>query len=183
MMVILQSIAALLISTLLNLFIWAVVIRFVLALSRADFYNQFSQFIVKITNPIIVPLRRLIPSVGKIDTASIVLALVLIVIKLMLLKLIGINVNDIALLPFETIAEFIRTVIYLYIIALILQMVISWIGNSASSPLTSILYSLTNPILRPIRNVIPTVGVIDFSPMAALLGLNILLIIVNGFGV
>ena len=133
MMVILQSIAALLISTLLNLFIWAVVIRFVLALSRADFYNQFSQFIVKITNPIIVPLRRLIPSVGKIDTASIVLALVLIVIKLMLLKLIGINVNDIALLPFETIAEFIRTVIYLYIIALILQMVISWIGNSASS--------------------------------------------------
>ena len=70
----LQNVGVFLVQTLFSLYIGAVLIRFLLALSRANFYNPLSQFLVKITNPVLVPLRRLIPAIGKLDTAAIVLA-------------------------------------------------------------------------------------------------------------
>lgn len=178
----LQKIGVFLVDTLFSLYIGAVVIRFVLALSRADFHNPFSQMIVKVTNPTLLPLRRFIPSLGKIDTSAIVLAISLIIIKMFLiLAMRGAGIDFVSLFIFAVI-ELLRTIIWIYIIALIIQMVLSWVGNSQGNPLTPILYSLIDPILRPIRNVVPMIGMIDFSPMVAVLGLNILRIIVNGFG-
>ena len=179
----LQHIGIFLVDTLFSLYIGAVIIRFLLALSRADFYNQISQVIVKVTNPTLVPLRRLIPAMGKIDTAAIVLAVSLIIIKTFLIVIMqGGGVGFIGLLVYA-IVELLRTIIWIYIIALILQAVMSWVGNSHGNPFSSILYSLTNPILKPIRNVVPMIGMIDLSPMVAILGLNILLIVLDGFGV
>lgn len=178
----LQNIGIFLIDTLFTLYIYAVVIRFILALSRADFYNDISQFIVKVTNPVLVPVRRIIPSMGKLDTATIVLALALVFIKAFLIIAInGTSLNFVGLL-FYSIIELIRIIIWMYIIALILQAVMSWFGNSHGNPFASILHSLTAPILKPIRNVVPMIGMLDLSPMVAIIGLNVLLIIVNGFG-
>ena len=179
----LQNIGIFLVDTLFTLYIYAVVIRFLLALSRADFYNQISQFIVKITNPLLVPIRRIIPPVGKLDTATIVLALALVFSKAFLITILAGGTLSFGVLFFYTIIELIRVIIWMYIIALVLQAIMSWVGNTYGNPLSSILNSLTNPILAPIRNVVPMVGMIDLSPMVAILGLNILLIIVNGFGI
>lgn len=179
-MSILQNIGIFLVDTAFTLYIYAVILRFVLAMSRADFYNPISQTIVTITNPVLIPLRRMIPAMGKIDTAAVVLALALIFTKRLLILLMqGTSVSFIGLV-FYAIIELLRTVIWLYIIAIILQAVMSWFGNSYGNPFASILNSLVEPVLRPIRNVVPNIGMIDISPMIAILGLNILLIILDG---
>lgn len=175
-----QQIATFLVDTLFSLYIAAIVIRFLLAMVRADFYNPFSQTLVKVTNPALVPLRRIIPAIGKIDTSAIVLALLLIMIKTALLLLIvGKEIPGVYLVWYSLI-EFAKLIIWIFIIAMIVQAIMSWVGNTHGNPLTNILYHLTNPILRPIRNVMPNLGMIDISPMVATIGLYVILIILEG---
>lgn len=176
----LQQIAVFLVDTIFSLYIAAIVIRFLLALVKADFYNPISQALVTITNPTLIPLRRLIPAIGKIDTAAIVLALILIMMKLTLLMLIikggmpGLSLIWVALI------ELAQLIIWIYIIAMILLAVMSWVGNTYGNPLVSILYKLTEPLLRPVRSVIPPISGLDLSPLVATMGLYIVLIILNG---
>jgi len=175
-----QQIAAFLVDTLFSLYIAAIVIRFMLAMVRADFYNPLSQALVKITNPALVPLRRIIPAIGKVDTAAIVLALLLIMIKTALLLLIvGKEIPGIYLI-WHSLIEFAKLIIWIFIIAMILQAVMSWVGNSYGNPLANILHNLTNPVLRPIRKVVPSLGMIDISPMIATIGLYVILIVLEG---
>jgi len=75
--------------------------------------------------------------------------------------------------------ELIKTIIWVYIFALIIQAIISWVGNTQGNPLIPLVNSLTNPLLKPIRKVVPLIGMMDLSPLVAILGLNILLIIVT----
>ncbi|MDD5391574.1 MAG: YggT family protein [Thiothrix sp.] len=178
----LQNVGIFLVGTLFSLYIGAVVIRFLLAWSRANFYNPLSQFLVKITNPLLVPLRRMIPPAGKVDTAAIVLALGLTVIQVLLLVgLMGKPVSLIGIVLYA-VFELLRTVIHIYIFALIVQAVMSWVGNSYGNPLADVLNSLTEPLLRPIRRVVPVIGMVDLAPMAALLLLYIVLIVLQSYG-
>lgn len=171
----LQNIGFFLVNTLFSLYIGAVILRFLLAWVRASFYNPISQFLVKITNPVLAPLRRVIPATGKIDTAAIALALALTVIKLVLLNMLGYNNNII----FGAILDLLETVIHIYIFALIVQAIMSWVGNSYGNPLADLLHSLTEPLLRPVRQVVPVIGMIDLSPMIAVLILYVILIALN----
>lgn len=178
----LQNVGVFLVETLFSLYIGAILIRFLLAWSRANFYNPLSQFLVKITNPVLAPLRRLIPAIGKLDTAAIVLALGLMVIKVfLLLGLQGSGANPPVVLIYSVV-ELLKMVINIYIFALIIQAVLSWVGNSYGNPMADILNSLTDPILRPIRNIVPTIGMIDLSPMVAILLLYVVLILLQSFG-
>lgn len=169
----LQNIGIFLINTLFSLYIGAVVLRFLLASVRASFYNPLSQFLVNITNPVLVPLRRIIPAAGKLDTAAVVLALILSMVKLTLLTLLGGGSGSIII---RSIFDLLETVIHIYIFALIVQAVMSWVGNTYGNPLADLLHSLTEPLLRPIRQFVPAIGMIDLSPMVALLLLYIILI-------
>ena len=174
-----QEIALFLTNTLLSIYISLIMIRVLLALLRADFYNPISQTIVRFTNPPLVFLRRIIPPVGKFDSAAIVLMLVLQYFELWLRTLIMGH----AALIIVTILELIRLNIWIFIIALIVQALLSWINPGMyhlQNPMAGILNSLTAPILRPIRQMLPRTGMIDFSPMLAIILLYILLIIVNG---
>ncbi len=176
---VLQQIGVLLIDTLFSLYIGAVIVRMLLGYAGANFYNPLSQFLVKITNPVLVPLRRFIPSIGKIDTAAIVLALGLTILKIILLSLVlTANVNIISIF-FASIIDIIKVIIWVYIIALLLQAVMSWIGSAHGNHVAPLVHSLTTPILRPIRNIVPNIGALDLSPLVAILILNILLIIVE----
>lgn len=178
----LQNVGVFLVDTLFTLYIGAVLIRFLLALARANFYNPLSQFLVKITNPVLAPLRRLIPPLGKLDTAAVVLALGLMILKVFLLVGIqGDSVNFVTVVVFSVV-ELLRMVINIYIFALIIQAVLSWVGNSYGNPLADLLNSMTDPILRPIRSVVPTIGMVDLSPMVAILLLYVVLIVLRSIG-
>lgn len=178
----LQNVGVFLVDTLFTLYIGAILIRFLLALARANFYNPLSQFLVKITNPVLAPLRRLIPPLGKLDTAAVVLALGLMILKVFLLVGIqGDSVNFVTVIVFSVV-ELLRMVINIYIFALIIQAVLSWVGNSYGNPLADLLNSMTDPLLRPIRRVVPTIGMVDLSPMVAILLLYVVLIVLRSIG-
>jgi len=174
-----SQIALFLIEAVFSLYIGAVVVRLLLGFARANFHNPLSQFLVKVTNPVLVPMRRFIPSIGKIDTSAVVLAYGLTIIKVSLLYLI---IRGAVMFPESLLiaaGELVKTIIWVYLIALILQAVISWVGSAQGNPIAPLIHSLTNPIVRPIRKVVPTIGMMDLSPLVAILGLNVLLIVVS----
>ncbi|WGZ95004.1 MAG: YggT family protein [Candidatus Thiothrix putei] len=178
----LQNIGIFLVEVLFSFYIGAILIRFLLALSRANFYNPLSQSLVKITNPALVPLRRIIPAIGKLDTAAIVLALGLKIIQTLLLVALQGSEVSLPVVFVYAVIDLLRTVIYIYLFALVIQAVLSWVGNSHGNPLADILHSLTEPLLRPLRQFVPVMGMIDFTPMAAMLLLYIVLIVLQSFG-
>jgi len=174
-----SQIAVFLVEVLFSLYIVAVVIRLLLGFARASFHNPLSQFLVKVTNPVLVPLRRFIPAIGSIDTSAVLLAYGLTLVKISLLFLISRGAIMFPESLFIAFGDLLKTIIWVYIIALILQAVISWVGSAQGNPVSPLINSLTNPILRPIRKFVPLIGMMDLSPLVAILGLNILLIIVQ----
>ena len=174
----LQEILVFLIDTLFNLYISFLVIRMLLGLARADFYNPVSQFLVKITNPVIKPLRRFVPAIGKIDTATIVAIVGLKVIELFLLSVVAGGSFSGSFLPF-VIGGLLEMIVWVYIIAIIIQVVVSWLGNTHGNPVIPLINSLTEPLVRPVRKVIPPIAMIDLSPMVVIILLQVSLILIR----
>jgi YggT family protein len=161
--------AVYLIDTAFTLYVLMVLLRFLLQLARADFYNPVCQFLVRATNPPLRPLRRIIPGLGGVDLASVVLLIALQMAGLWLANLAGaqaINTGGLFVLSIEQLLQLTLNVL---LIAIILQVVMSWINPGAYNPLTSILYSLTEPLLRPVRHLLPVVSGLDFSPLVVLI--------------
>jgi len=173
-----------LIHVLFTSYIYAVIIRMLLGLTRADFYNPFSQFILSITNPVLTPLRKLLPSIGGVDTSAIVLILVLKFIELAARSfLIGKQVLLTSLIV-PSIFGALNQVVNIFIFAIIILVVISWLAphmHGQSNPITPILRSLTEPLIRPARKLIPPVGIFDLSTFVVLLGLYCIKILLHSF--
>jgi len=168
-----------LITTLFSLYILAVMLRFLLGAVSADFYNPVSQFLVRITNPVLAPMRRIIPSVGKYDTSALLLMLLLQIVSLVLMVLLrGSSVSIMALLLFA-VAELVLLLINIFIFSILVQVVLSWINPGTYTPVGALLQSLTNPILAPIQRIIPPVSGIDLSPLFALIGLQVLKMLIH----
>jgi len=163
-----------LVQVLFGAYILVVLLRFLLQWFRADFYNPISQFIVKVTTPVLHPLRRIVPGVGGIDFSSIVLLWLLKTAELTLTLLMASgNFHPLGALLWS-IPALIALLINVFIFAILIQVVISWVNPGAYNPATSLLYSLTEPLLRPARRLIPPIGGLDLSPMAAMIGLYLL---------
>jgi YggT family protein len=163
-----------LIDTLFSIYIAIMLLRFILQQVGADFYNPISQFVVKATQPLVTPARRFIPSIKKIDTASFVLVLALIIIKLALLFTIaGYPVNLIQLVV-NSLRDLLSLSFDIFIVALFVQAILSWVNPDPYNPISSLLSSLTWPILKPIRKHVPPVGGLDLSTLVALIGLMFL---------
>ena len=171
----------LVINTLFDLYILLVLLRFLLQMLRADFYNPVSQFIVKLTNYPLKMLRRVIPSIGGQDTPAIVLCLVLIYAKFLLLRLLSIpavqiggvmapitGVSYAGLLVF-CIADLIALTLTVFLIAVIIEVILSWINPGQYNPIIGLVHKLSNPVLKPIRKFIPALGGLDLSPLFATL--------------
>ena len=162
-----------LIDTLFSLYILAIVLRFLLQWTRADFYNPISQFLVKITHPPLKQLRRFIPSVGKIDTSSIVLALVLqMAADFSILALKGMMIN-IAALIILSFSQLVSLLINVFVFAVFARAILSWFDPGNYNSASSLLQSLTEPLLNMCRKVIPDLGGIDLSPLVALVILQV----------
>ena len=170
-----------LIELLFGLYILAVMLRLLLQLARANFYNPLSQFLVQITNPPLVPLRRVIPGLGGIDVASVVLLLSLQMLELVLIAAItpGQGSLPIASLLVLSLARLLRLVIYIYLVSIFIQIILSWVRPGDHSTLTGLLYSLNDPLLAPARRLVPPISGLDLSPIlvVVLLQLTLMLIV------
>jgi YggT family protein len=168
-----------LVSTIVDLYVTAILLRLLLQWVRADFYNPLSQFLVKITNPVLVPARRIIPSIGRLDTASVVVMLLLELLQLTLISLIGQTEYGFQFLLFFAIRKLLVALLMTYFVLIIARVIISWIANQSRHPLIPLVYQLTEPVLRPFSRLIPPIGGIDLSPLFALIGLRFLLLLLG----
>jgi YggT family protein len=167
-----------LISTLFSLYILAVMLRFILGAVRADFYNPVSQFLVRITNPLLVPMRRIIPSFRQYDTSALLLMLLLQLVSLVIVVMLrGVSVSFITLL-LAAIGELVVLTFNVFIFAIVIQVILSWINPGTYNPVNALLYSITRPVMGPIQRLIPPVSGIDLSPLVALIGLQVLKMLV-----
>jgi YggT family protein len=160
-----------LISTLFDLYIVILVLRFLLQQVRADFYNPISQFIVKATAPVVTPARRLIPGFAGIDFATIMVVIVFIALKLFILSALTGQSPAVVSLLLTGLIDFISLLFNIFIFAIIVQAILSWVNPDPYNPVSRILFSITEPLLRPFRRLIPPVGGLDLSPLFALIAL------------
>ena len=167
-----------LVETLFNLYLMVVILRLWLQFVRADFYNPMSQFIVKATHPFVGPLRRVIPSIGRFDTATFVLAFLVASIKLVVFSLMlsgGIDLIGISILA---VIDIIKETLSLMFWVLILRAILSWVSQG-QSPVDYVLYQLTEPFLAPIRRIIPPIGGLDLSVLIAIIALQFLQLLIQ----
>ncbi|HSC69651.1 MAG TPA: YggT family protein [Cellvibrio sp.] len=163
--------------TLLSLFLVIVVLRFLLQLVRADFYNPVSQAIVKITMPLLKPLRRIIPSIGPIDTASIVLILLVQLLSTFILALIvgvvGVMANPLMVITWGFVGA-LTVISGIFFWCMIISIIGSFIAPFSHHPLLVLANQIIDPLARPIRKIIPPLGgMLDISPIIILLGLKV----------
>ncbi len=151
-------------------------LRFILQLVRADFYNPLCQFTVKATQPLLAPLRRIIPSVAGIDLAGLVLVLALqFLLIVILLSLTGFPV--VQLLPqilIWTLIIVAGLVLKIFFFALIVSVILSWIAPGSHNPGAQLTQQICEPLLAPIRNLLPNLGGLDISPIFAFITINLL---------
>ncbi|MEJ2575907.1 MAG: YggT family protein [Gammaproteobacteria bacterium] len=151
-----------------------VVLRFLLQLVRADFYNPLSQFIVKATTPALKPLRRVIPGVGGVDLSSLLLAWLLKTVEFLLIYLV--KGFGFLLLPSLVVAipELVTLVINIFLFGILILVILSWVAPGGGNPAVLLLYQLTGPLLEPVRRRMPEMGGLDLSPMVVMVGLVLL---------
>ncbi|MCK0106934.1 YggT family protein [Marinobacter sp. S0848L] len=159
-----------------------VLLRFLLQLARADFYNPISQFVVKATNPPLRPLRRIIPGWGGIDGAALVLAILIQAITFFLMLLIynsGMpSFNPLTLLVWGTL-NVLSLIVKIYFWSVIAVVVVSWIAPQSGHPAIQLVVQITEPVMRPVRNIMPSMGGLDLSPIIVFLILNVLDVVLN----
>jgi YggT family protein len=163
-----------LIRTLFGLYIAVVLIRFLLQWVRADFYNPFSQFIVRVTTPLLRPLRKVIPSYAGLDTASLVLAWLLESVELALLALLlGHSAYPFGALLWS-VPALLESIIDIFLFAILIRAILSWVNSDPYNPGVALLQRLTDPLLRPAQRLIRPIGGVDLSPLAVMIGLVLL---------
>ena len=159
-----------LLNVIFGLYIFAVLLRFLLQLVRADFYNPIAQFLVAITNPPLKPLRRVIPGLFGIDVASVVL---LVLLELVFQTLLATLLNQsltVATLLVKGVFDLLHNTLNVYLFGILILVILSWV-NPYPNALSQLLGRLTEPLLRPARRTIPPLSGIDLSPMVAMLGI------------
>jgi len=177
-----NNVGLFLIEVIFSLFTYAVLVRLFLQLVKADFYNPFCQLIIRITNPFLKPMRRVIPGFFGVDCAAIILAYITIMLQLILEKLLfsEISLVNWPLLWLFALIKLILAVIWLYIVLIFIRSIASWFSQGGYNPAMVALQQLTEPLLSKVRRFVPvTQGGLDFSPVVALLGLFCLQIFIS----
>ena len=157
-----------LLQVIFGLYILAVMLRFLLQAVRADYYNPLVQGLVRLTNPPLVPLRRIIPGLAGLDLAAVVLLIVLQVLELALIaSLVGLSLPP-ATLFLGAIGKLLDLVLNIYFWTLLIRVIASWVSPNAYHPALQIVDRLTAPLIDPVRRLLPDLGGLDFSPLVVL---------------
>ena len=167
-----------LIDTIIGLYVLAVMLRFLLQWVRADFYNPVSQFLVTVTNPPLVLLRRLIPGLFGIDLAAIILMLILEAVKTYLIAWVNGFTPQFSGVVLLSIGELIQLAVWIFIITLFIRVILSWIQPGGYNPVLGLIHQLTEPLMAPARRLIPPFGGLDISPIVLFILLYLTLMLV-----
>lgn len=174
----LSQVGMLLVNTIGSMVLLIVMLRFLLQLVRADFYNPISQFIVKVTNPLLIPLRRVIPGLGGLDVASLVLAYAVQVVVMAITLLVAgyglpwANIMIWALIGLPAL------ILNVYFWGLIITVIASWIAPNSYNPALILINQILEPVVRPIRAKMPDMGGLDLSPIVVFLLIQVIEIMV-----
>jgi len=160
-------------------FLMILIMRVWLQLVRADFYSPFSQFIVKVSNPLVIPLRRIIPGFGGIDLATLLLAYVVATLKFSVITLLSGNEIGLLFSLYIGLLVLVKQAGFLLFVIMLVMALMSWVVQGYN-PTMMIFQQLTEPVLRPIRNIIPSIGGLDLSILVAFLLLNVINILLSG---
>lgn len=169
----LQNATSFLVLAIIGLAIFIVLLRFWMQWVRADFRNELGQFVIRLTNPIVIPLRKVIPSIGTIDTATIVLAYALCALYVFAFFILNYPATpNIIQYLLISLGLLIKYSIYLFLAGIFIQIIASWVNPHSHHPILSIARSISNPIMNPARRVIPPIAGLDLSPMLVILFLQ-----------
>ena len=171
----LSDAALFLVDTLLGIYILLVLLRFLLQLVRADFYNPISQFIVRATNPPLVRLRRFIPGFWGVDLAALLLLIAMEVLRISLTAMLLGHSPSWAGIIFLSLGELAKLAVYTIIFSIFIRALLSWFSNGLQHPITRLLGSFTDPILRPVQRILPATGGIDLSPLVVFIAMMLIL--------
>lgn len=153
-------------------------LRLMLQAVRANFYNPICQFLYSTTNPVLMPLRRALPAIGGVDTAALVVVLLLQAIKMALILLLAGRPPGLPALLLLALAETLSLVLWVWIIAIFVRVILSFLGPQNHNPVVPLLYQLTEPLMAPVRARLPDGGGLDLSPLVVLLVLFLARILV-----
>jgi YggT family protein len=171
------------VNSLAQLYLLVLLLRLLLPWLGADFRNPIVQAILKLTSPVVVPLRRIIPPVGRLDTATVLVAIIVQYLTIVVLLMITGAIGQAGFVPIAitTVVNLVILVLNLFVFAILIRVVLSWISPGGYNPAVAIINTLTDPVLRPFRRIIPPLGGLDLSPLFAMILLTALRIIITGF--
>ncbi len=175
------QVGLLLVNAVAGFFLFIVVLRFLLQAVRADFYNPISQFVIKATTPLLTPIRKIVPGFGGFDIAALVLLvaieLVAIVLSLLMLNYTQLPVTNILIWAvLGSVGLFLK----LYFWGILIMIVASWIAPQSQNPALMLIRQLVEPVMKPIRKMLPDMGGLDISPIIVFLGIQVLEVILIG---
>ncbi|MEE4278925.1 MAG: YggT family protein [Halieaceae bacterium] len=178
----LNEISLYLLQTAIGIYLLIMLMRFILQLVLADFYNPICQFLVRATNPLVLPLRRILPARGRIDFASLVLAIVIQLIGIIaILAMNGFSLPGPSLLVAWSVVAVIGLLVKIYFFALLGMIILSWIAPGTANPAAYLMYQITEPVMAPFRRMLPAMGGIDFSPILLFIVINVIQIALRSF--
>ncbi|WP_275286669.1 YggT family protein [Halomonas elongata] len=172
----LGSAGLLLVNTLVNIYLFLLMLRFLLQASRADYYNPISQSVVKITQPAVRPFQSFLgPVMGRFDLATLASGLVLKLIAIIaILQIAGYGMAPLDSLAIGAVAALANAILKIYFFALIAMIILSWVAPRASHPGALLIMQLVEPIMAPVRRVIPPLGMLDLSPIVVFIAINLI---------
>lgn len=169
-----------LINTLLSLYLQAILLRLLLQWTRADFRNPLARALLQITNPAIIPLRRLFPAIGRLDTASVLLLLALALVRALVPWLLsGVGMPPASIWVHQAATQLLQSVLWTYFLAILFYSLTSMVAPDTYNPAQVLLASMCEPLLRPVRRLIPRLGGLDFSPLWVCIVIQALLILLG----
>ena len=178
-----NDISYLLVNTAVGLALIVFLLRLILQLVRADFYNPICQTIVKVSNPLVLPLRRVLPPLGRIDTASLLIAFAIQAIGIVVLcrLLFGAMPNPAQIMLWSVIG-LAGAVVNFYFFAVIGSIILSWVAQGSYNPGAQLLYQVTEPVMAPFRKLVPPLGGLDLSPIFVFLAINVIEVLLRHLG-
>jgi YggT family protein len=169
------------VSSLAQLYLFVLLIRLLLPWLGADFRNPLAQGVLKITSPLVVPLRRVIPPIGRIDAATLLVTFAILYATIFLILSIQQIPANFAQIAVSALVYLPLLTLRLYTFLIIVRVVLSWVSAGGYNPAVAIIYTLTDPVLRPIRRIIPVMGGFDLSPIFAIILVGALVRVVSGY--